>query len=177
MKKNLIVLAILSVTVLSLGVAGYAYAHSQTPPVPGDAYAPRTMGGYGGYGMMGDHAPGIMDGIGDEGPMHETMIAAFAEALRLTPEELEARHDAGETLWQIAESQGLNEDDIQSLMLTAQDKALNQAVADGTMTQEQANWMIDHMNQMWEGGFTHCNGSGANSPYFQGQDMGWNTRP
>ena len=62
-------------------------------------------------------------------------------------------------------------------MLTAQDKALTQAVADGWITQEQADWMLDHMNQMWEGGFTHCDGSRAYRPNFQGRGMDWNTRP
>ncbi len=154
MKKTVIALAILGAVTLSLGIAGYAYAQSQAPT-------------YGYHGMMMGYGYGMM--YGEEGPMHETMVAVFAEALGLTPEEIEARHDAGETLWQIAESQGLSPEDIQDLMLTAHDQALEQAVAEGWMTPEQAGWMQSHMGQGFYGSGA-CDGSG---PAFQGQGRGY----
>jgi DNA-binding phage protein len=85
--------------------------------------------------MMGD----------EEGPMHDAMISAFADALGLTPEELEDRHDEGESLWQIAEDLGLSESEIQALMVSARGEAMAQAVADGQLTQEGADEMLSHM--------------------------------
>jgi hypothetical protein len=98
----------------------------------------------GGYGMMGLN--------GEEGPMHETMVTAVADALGMAPEEIETRHDAGESLWQIAAAEGLSAEEIQDLMFSAHDAALEEAVANGWLTQEQADWMDSHMEQMWEGG-------------------------
>ena len=165
MKKILLVVAGFVVATLVFGVAGFAYAQSQTPPTPEYPYGPGMMGNYdndasgyghgmmdsyGGRGMMGGY--GMMGWNGEEGPMHAAMVAAVAEALGLTPEEIEARHDAGETLWEIAEAEGLSTEEIQDLMFSAHDVALEDAVANGWLTQEQADWMDSHMDQMWEGG-------------------------
>jgi hypothetical protein len=159
MKKTLLIVAVLSITVLTLGLAGYAYAQDQTPEnlynhgmmgdyaENGPGYGRGMMGGYGGHGMMGWNS--------EEGPMHDAMVAAVAEALGLTPEEIEARHDAGETIWKIAESEGLSAKEIQDLMLSTHDGALEDAVANGWLTQEQAEWMDIHMEEMWDGG-SHC---------------------
>ena len=183
MKKFLLVVVGFMVAVFVFGVAGFAYAQSQTPPTPEYPYGPGMMSdgysrgydrGYG-HGMMGGygmHALGGVKGMGwdgEYGPMHDAMIAALAEALGLTPEELEARHDAGETMWQIAESEGLSAEEIQELMLSAHDTALEDAVANGLLTEEQADWMDTHMDQMWNGeygnsGFGgHCGGAGWNT--------------
>jgi len=113
--------------------------------------------------------PGMMGA--EEGPMHDAMISAFADALGLTPEELEARHDDGETLWQIAEAQGLSESDIQTLMVTARGEALTQAVADGELDQEQADWMLSHMDEGTFGSGS-CDGSTGG---FHGHGMNWDT--
>jgi hypothetical protein len=121
--------------------------------------------GYG-HGMMGGYGHNMMGGNGEYGPMHDGMITAFAEALDLTAEEIEARHDAGETLWEIAEAKGLSAEEIQAVMFSAHDLALEDAIANGYMTSEQAEWMNAHMDQMWSGeygagGFGgHCGGQG-----------------
>jgi len=89
------------------------------------------------------------------------MVAAFAKALNLFAEEIEARHDAGETLWEIASAEGLSDQEIQDLMSGAHDLALEDAVANDWLTQEQAEWMDEHMVQMWSGDFGnggHCGG-------------------
>ncbi len=114
------------------------------------------MGGYGYGGMMG-----MMMG-GEEGPMHDDMVAALADALGLTPEEVEARHDAGETLWDIAAGQGLSPEEINDLMLSLHDEALDEAVDEGWLTSDQAEWMDAHMEDMMGGnygGMMNYNGS------------------
>ena len=188
MKRTLLVVGIVSIAVLAFGLVGFAYAQSQNseyPYGPGrmgdyDGHGPGMMGvddDYGfGHGMMGSYGHGIGSGMmGEYGPMHESMITAFAEALDLTPEELETRHDAGETLWEIAEAEGMSAEEIQELMFSAHDTALEDAVANGAMTAEQAEWMDAHRDQMWsgdyqEGGFGgHCSGGGWRNNNFRWQ--------
>jgi uncharacterized protein YidB (DUF937 family) len=151
MKKLLAVSAIVVLAVLILGVAGFAYAQSQTPPPPDAPYGRGMMGGWGNRG----YGPGMMGrwGQGGYGPMHEYMEDAFAEALGISHEDLEAKLDAGETMWTIAQAQGFSDDETAKLMVDARTKALEKAVADGVLTQEQADWMIQHMQQAQDAGF------------------------
>lgn len=166
MKKIWIGIAVFSVAVLVFGAASFAYAQSRTPSPSDYPHGPWMMGEYEGYagGMMGF---GHMGWNSESGPMHEFMVASLAEALALSPEEIEERHDAGETLWEIAAAEGLSDEEIQDLMDSAHDDALEQAVASGWLSEEQAEWMDDHMEQMWSGenGFygqyghgNHCGG-------------------
>lgn len=162
MKKIIWITGFALIAVLAFGLAGYAYAQNQTPPSPEYPYGPGMMsGGYHG-GMMGGR--GMMGSWnGEYGPMHDSMVAAVAEALGLSVEEIETRHDAGETLWQIAESQGFSAEETQEIMLVAHDQALEDAVANGWLTQEQAEWMDAHMEGMWDGDSDgtfggHCGG-------------------
>jgi hypothetical protein len=144
------ILAGIAVLVLAALAAGgllwarTAYAQAQTPTAPGYPYG--MMGGYGmwggGFGMMGGYG---------YGPMHTYMVEGLAEALNLQPEDLQKRLEAGETPWQIAQSQGLSNEQIQQVMLEAHDKALDAAVKAGFLTQQQADWMDQHMEQMWGG--------------------------
>lgn len=179
-KKWLIVgvslIAFLALAAAGLVWAGTAYARTQTPPVPDYPYG--MMGGhYGGFGMMGGY-------YGGYGPMHDEMVAALAEGLGLSTEDLEARLEAGETPWEIAASQGLQDEEIANLMSEAHDKALEKAVDAGLLTQEQADWMDEHMEQMWSldgSGFGGCHGYGTgstsgtryNSPMWGGRQSGF----
>lgn len=165
MKKFLIGVVVFSVLVVALGVAGFAYAQNQTPPNPSAEYpfGYGPMAGFGGhgYGMMG-FGYGMRAWNGEEGPMHEAMVTALSEALGLSVEEIESRHDAGETLWEIAEAQGLSSEEVRELILSAHDSALAEAVTNGWLTQEQADWMDENMERMWNGNLGyggHCGGS------------------
>jgi len=156
----LLVLTGFVLAVAVFGVAGFAYAQTQNPPQTDDA-CPNcdTSGGYagrgqGGFGMMASSVDG------EYGIMHETMIAVFADALDLAPEELEARLAAGETMWQIAASQGLTTEEFSTLMLEVRTAALEKAVADGLITQEHANWMLSRWNGMQFGGVDLGGGMG-----------------
>ena len=109
------------------------------------------------------------------------MIAAFAEALGLTPEELETRRDGGETLWQIAEAQGISSEDFATLWTDARTAALEQAVSDGVIAQEQADWMIQRMAQRQAAGFGPgsgaCTGAGPQGGFHRGPGWRWNAQP
>ena len=125
MKKILIISSIVIVVIVALGVAGFAYAQSQFPPTPDYPYGPGMMGRSGGRGgMMG----GWRSADGTYGPLHEYMINAMAEAFDVTPEEIQAAHDEGNTMWDLAQEKGLTEEEFGQLMLDARTKALEQEV-------------------------------------------------
>jgi hypothetical protein len=177
MKKLLIIASIALVAVITLGVTGFAFAQSQTPQAPTAPANPGSgqgqggwangasrpgMGGRGGrFGGMGVMAAQSADGYG---LMHGEMIAAFAQALSMTPEELQARLDAGDTMWTIAQEKGISADQFTQLMQQVRSSSLQQAVADGTLTQTQADWMQQRMGGNYPEGFgpgsANCDGSG-----------------
>ncbi|MFC1936148.1 hypothetical protein ACFLYP_00625 [Chloroflexota bacterium] len=88
----------------------------------------------GGFGQGGPQGNG---GIGGDQPLAEYMEAAIAEALGISAEELAARIEAGERLPDIAADLGIVEGDLGELMEGARLAALDQALADGAITQEQ----------------------------------------
>jgi hypothetical protein len=123
----------------------------------GDGY------GYGPGGMMGGYGPGqrigprgfgpgMMGGYGlqvgrEDGIMHDYMISAFADAVGLTVEQVNTRLANGETPRQIAIAQGTSEADFSALVDHVRQAALDKAVADGVITQAQADLMLEHMNE------------------------------
>ena len=151
--------------------AGVAFAQTPSPQGSG-GYGQGMMGGRGAHSLMGQGGP--VDG--SFGPMHEYMVATFAEALNLTPAELQAHLDAGETMWQVAEAQGITLENFRTLMLEARADALQQAVEAGTITSDQAEWMSQRLSRMEERGFGSggfgsgaCDGTG---PHGSGQRGG-----
>lgn len=132
MKKTLLSIALV---LAALGVLGIGIVSAQ------------------GFGGRGPAAP-----AGD-GPMHNYMVQAYADALNLTPAALGARLDAGETAYQVALLQGIAADRIPSLLADARSKALDAAVADGVITSEQADWMKSR--GFGRGGYGNGYGMGA----------------
>jgi len=116
MKKTLWIVLLVILALGALGV-GVVAAQGGQPP----------------YGQRG-----VMDGVG---PMHDYMEQAMADALGLSLEDFEARHDAGETFYQIALAEGFSTDEIPALMQDARAKGLDAAAAAGVITQDQADWM------------------------------------
>jgi hypothetical protein len=139
MKKIVAVLLVVAVAVVALGAVGLVYAQAPTPqaPVDGTGYGYGKMGGGMRGGRMGQSE---FAGTG-EGVMHDAMIAAFANELGLSVEALDAKLAAGETMADVASDKGLTVEDFQTLMTDVRAQAVSQAVADGTLTQEQAEWM------------------------------------
>jgi len=96
----------------------------------------------------------------DDGGMHWfglggrswTQFDAAAEALGLTPDELFAElHDGGKTLAEIAEEQGVDMEAVQDALnanrAEAQRQAIQQAVEDGSLSQEQADWLLEGLEK------------------------------
>ena len=166
MKKTLTMIAALSIAVLALAVAGGVYARGINPGTPQpDRPYPYGPGHIGGYGMMGWYD--------EENPMHDEMLTALSDALEISVDELENRYEAGETLWQIAEAEGLSESEIQEVMSSAHDQALEKAVEEGWLSEEQAEWMDERMELMWNGQYNHCGGRGSYRSGSGWYGMGW----
>ena len=99
MKKSLIAVLMVAVLVASFGVVGSVFAQSENP-------------GYG-YGSALQQQLRTEDGLG---VYHDEIIAAFSEALGISVDDLEARIAAGETMADIALSEGLTLDEVKALM-------------------------------------------------------------
>ena len=91
-------------------------------------------------------------GRGDEWMMFDTA----ADVLGLTPEELFTELHAGKSLEEVAEGQGVEIEDLQEAFNTAQDEAaqdaIAQAVDDGEMTHDEADWRLEGLEQGYMSG-------------------------
>lgn len=143
MKKLAISLAILGVFVLAFGNTGTVFAQTSTPQAPGTTF----------------------------GYLHEEMVAIYAEALGLSVDDLNARLESGETLGQIAYSTGMTVTEFRDLAGTLREDVLNLAVQNGTITQEQADWMLQNGNGQ-NAGAGNGNGYGAGAGTGTGAGVG-----
>ena len=87
----------------------------------------------------------------EENPMHAGMVESLAVAAGLAVDDFNARLADGETMYQILESAGLSAEEITDAYNNAHDAALQTAVDEGWITQEQADWMDGHMQGIWNG--------------------------
>ncbi len=145
MKKwlALSVIAVLTVLAVATVVSAQTPQPQQTPQPFGQGMMGRgQQAGVGRGAMMG----GLVDG--DEGPLHDGMVAYFADKLGLSVDAVQARLDAGETMWQIAQSQDMAAADFTALMQAARTAGIDAAVQAGLMTQEQADWMQQRSQNM-----------------------------
>jgi hypothetical protein len=154
MKKFAVTIMVLAVVVFALGSVGVAFAQAPTQGT-GTGAGTGWMGGRGSRSNMG--ASNLADG---EGILHDYLIAAYSEKLNIPAADLEARLSQGETMSQIAVSTGLTIDQFRTLMVEARSAALAQAVASGTLTQAQADWMQSRGAGQMAGGMMG-NGRGA----------------
>ena len=133
-KKRLVLLGgIALIVVLVASLAGAALVFADEPTT-----TPETPCGCGGRGF----------GLGGGS---WTMFDTAAVALGLTPEEFFAELHAGKTLEEIAEAQGVELEAVQEAMNAARAEAMReaieQAVEDGNLTQEQADWLLEGLEQ------------------------------
>ena len=146
MKKTLVMAFVLA-AVAGLLVASSAFAQSDNPPFAGDR--------------------GPKDG---SGLLHDYMSAAKADALGISVEKLQASHDAGESFYDLAAASGLGEDEIRTLVQNARTSALEAAVADGVITQEQVDEMQSRGGK--RGGRGACDESRSETRQGSGQNQG-----
>jgi len=127
MKKTILIVVLVVLALGALGI-GVAFAQDDTPPV----------------------GSGIRGGFG---PMHTYVVAALAEKLDLSVEEVNSQLASGKTMYQIALDNGIAEDEIAAFLTEVHTAAFDQAVADGVLTREQADFMLQRMQGRWQSGF------------------------
>ena len=130
-KKIVFVVALVAaLAVTALTGAGLAFAQGPTSPAPG-------YGCCGGWGMRGGwggwHGMGLMD--------------ALAELSGLEPTELYAEMQEGKTLLEVAQAHGISAEGLVEAALASRTEVLQQRIEAGYLTQEQADWMIEHMEE------------------------------
>lgn len=86
-----------------------------------------------------------------------TLFDAAAEAFGLTPNKLFVElHDEGKTLSEVAEEQGVDPETLQDAMNANRTEAMReriqQAVEDGNLSQDQADWLLEGLDNGFMGG-------------------------
>lgn len=101
------------------------------------------------------HGGGPGFGFG-RGLCGETGLEAAAGALGLTADELSTQLWGGRTLADLADRAGVDlqtvRDAVESACQTAMRDAIEQAVVDGTLSREQADWMLEGLENGYMGG-------------------------
>lgn len=120
MKKTILIVGLVVAALVVLGV-GVAFAQGPAP--------------YTGGGMMQ---------IGG-GWMHNYVEQALAAKLGLTEEQVEDQLAASKSMYQIALDNGIKQESVAEFMNQVHKDAFAQAVKDGVVTQQQADWMLQRM--------------------------------
>jgi hypothetical protein len=131
-KKIVFVIALVAtLAVTALAGAGLAFAQGPTSPAP-------SYGCCGGWGMRGGWGGG-WHGMG--------LIDALAELSGLEPADLYAELQEGKTLLEVAQAHGISAEELVEAALASRAEVLQQRIEAGYLTQEQADWMLEHMEE------------------------------
>jgi len=149
------VVGLLVIGALTAVIGGVALAQEETPVVPEDSL------------------PHMEKGMG-RGMGSQVELEAAAEVLGMTADELKTQLWGGKTLADLAEEKGIDLADVQAAVQAAQEAAMRdqitQAVEDGTITQEHADWLLEGLEKgfLTDGfGFGHGFGGGRHGHGFQ----------
>jgi hypothetical protein len=158
-KKLLAVVGVVAlITVIGLVMGGMALAQTETPPPSTTPATPQQLPWGKGFGCMGGGS--------------WTNFDAMAKALNLTPTQLFEQLHEGKTLAEIATAQGVDLAKVQEAANAARVQAMKDAIAkavtDGKITQAQADWLLQGLDQGYLGkggrgfgfGFGHGGGRG-----------------
>ncbi len=107
-----------------------------------DQGQPGWFGMPGCFGKMGRPFFGRADGkalLGNK----DTVLKAVADKLGMTVEDLQAAFKSGKSLADLEKEKGVSDQDLRAAVADAIKPQLDQAVADGKMTQKQADSIID----------------------------------
>lgn len=140
MKKRILIAGLIVAALLVLG-AGVAFAQGPSPYV---ANGPMLQNG-GGW-------------------MHTYVEQALAAKLGVTEQQVEDELAAGKPMYQIALDNGILPEALTEFMNGVHQDAFAAAVKDGVVTQEQADWMLQRMQNRGGYGMGNCpmqNGQGG----------------
>ena len=165
-KKYLIVIGGLLAALLVVGVVGATSAFAQGPDNPG-------------FGMMmNGRGPGEGRGFG----FGDAELEAAAGVLGMTADEVKAAFEDGKTLQDLADEANVDIEDvhdaIQAVHETEMRERIAQSVEDGNMTQAQADWMLQGLDNGYmmgkggPGGFGRGNGGPRGGGFGPGDGTG-----
>jgi len=126
----------LVIALLAVGVYGTttAYADDNNPPLP---FGERGPGGPG-----GPHGGRSLDGAA---------LDAVAGVLDMSTDELSTALEGGQTLQDLADEAGVDLQEIKDALNAVRAESMReriaQAVEDGTMTQEKADWLLEGLDK------------------------------
>src|SRR6266542_6798066 len=159
--KMSVLIAGLLAALLVVGVIGATSAYAQTPS--------RTP--------LQGRGPG--DG---HGPLGGAGLEAAAKVLGMTTDELTTSLQSGKTLEELAETAGVDVQDVKDAMQAARATEMRariqQAVDDGTITQENADWLLEGLDKGYIGGPGAFGLGGPHGPGFgPGPDQAPSAQP
>jgi cytidylate kinase len=112
-------------------------------------------------GNSGDH----MTGLNVMGGMQQPVFTAIAQKLGLTEADLITALQSGQTISQLAQSKGVSLDDLRTAATDAMKIQLDSLVKQGTLTQQQEDLMLAHMQDMQILGFGLGGGPRGRMPF------------
>jgi hypothetical protein len=135
MKSRALILLLTLLLILTTGIS----LVSADPTDPPEDRKEDTKPGWGcGMGAGRWLGNGIGPGVGS---IRDYVTAELAAGLGLSLDDFTARREAGETFGDLAQAQGLTFAQAQSLVVNARNVAIDNALADGAITEKQANRM------------------------------------
>jgi hypothetical protein len=135
---------------------------------PGENYGHPGMGGYGMHGGRGGWGWGMQG---------NSLVVVAADVLGLTPEQVITELSDGISMAQLALNHGAEPQDVIDAFLAEREAALQDAVAQNLITQEHADWMLDHMTEQVAEHISEPWTGGGYGPGMMGQGGcggGWN---
>lgn len=131
--------------------AGIAYADDSTPLVPSSLPA---------------------EGRGHGGPrLSDAELEAAAKVLGMTTDEISAALKDGRTLEDLATEAGVDFADLQEALQTVRNEEMRtrieQAVTDGTMSQDKADWLLEGLDKGYLDGHSFGFGPGGRGGHGQ----------
>ncbi len=162
--KKVLIIGVTIVAVIALGNvllasaqgSNWPWQQNGTCPVTGTTCPYTGTVPFGGRGMMS--GSGMMGGFGNMAGMHNAMMGAngmhvqvwtaVAQKLGMTYDQLTQATQNGQTIAQLAAAKNVSLNELKDAAEAAIKASLADLVKQGVMTQEQANWMADHMDDM-----------------------------
>ncbi|MGD8403577.1 MAG: hypothetical protein PVJ21_07945 [Anaerolineales bacterium] len=126
----------LVIALLAVGAYGTttAYADDQEPPLP-----------------FGERGPGGSGGPHGERGLDGAALEAVAEVLDMSTDDLSAALEDGQSLQDLADEAGVDLQEIKEALNAVREESMReriaQAVEDGTMTQEKADWLLEGLEK------------------------------
>jgi hypothetical protein len=133
-KRYLLVIGGLLAALLVVGVVGATSAYAQEPTAPSH------------------HGGGPGGGRG----LNDAALEAVAEVLGMTTDEVTAALQDGQTLQDLTDEAGVDNEDVRAAIQAVHEAEMReriaQAVEDGTITQENADWLLEGLDNGFIGG-------------------------